>query len=116
MTCTNDQTGEVYYDREGYAGTGTGRNNPEAQDQRNVGPIPRGEWVVDGELYNSPNTGRNTARLTPLPGNECEETGRDCTSFRMHGNNEENDASEGCIVLPPDRTIIPEGEIIEVVE
>ena len=27
-----------------------------------------------------------------------------------------NDASQGCIVLPPDRTAIPSGEIIRVIE
>ncbi len=30
----------------GYSGTGTGRNNPLAESQRNVRPIPRGRYVI----------------------------------------------------------------------
>jgi len=113
MICINDQTGQQYYNETGYSGTGEGRNNPAMQDVPNVGPIPRGPWLV-GTPYNSPNTGPNTIPLAPLPDNECFGTQRDCSSFRGHGNNAENDASTGCIVLPPNRTI-PPGEIIFVV-
>jgi RHS repeat-associated protein len=115
MTCTDDSTGQTYYSESGYAGTGTGRNNPNAQGQQSVGPLPQGPWRVTDHWYNSPNSGRNTIRLTPLPGNQCASTGRDCRSFRIHGNNARNDASHGCAVLPPNRTQIPSGEIIYVV-
>jgi RHS repeat-associated protein len=114
MSCTN-AGGQNYYNASGYAGTGAGRNNHDAQGQGNVGPLPRGDWQATGNWYNSPNTGRNTIRLTPMPGNECGVTGRDCSSFRIHGNNASNDASHGCIVLPPNRTVIPPGEVIRVV-
>ncbi len=114
ISCTNAQ-GQPYYNEQGYAGTGNGRNNPNAQAQQSVGPLPRGQWQVNGPWRNSPNTGRNTITLTPLSGNECLSSGRDCSSFRIHGNNRRNDASHGCIVLPPNRTTIPPGEIIEVV-
>ena len=115
MVCVNDETGEEYYRESGYAGRGEGRNNPNAQGIEFAGPIPRGRWLFDGDWFNSGITGRNTARLVPLEGNECEDTNRQCDTFRIHGNNAENDASEGCIVLPPNRTLIPPGEVIEVV-
>jgi RHS repeat-associated protein len=114
MTCVNDQTGEIYYDQIGYSGAGSGRNNPDMQNVTNVGPIPQGTWDV-GDPYNSPNTGQNTITLRPRFPNECLLTGRDCNSFRIHGNNARNDASNGCIVLPPNRINIPPGERIEVV-
>jgi hypothetical protein len=41
-------------------------------------------------------------------------TGRDPNSFRIHGNNSKNDASQGCIILPPNRTNIPAGEVVNV--
>ncbi|TFZ05534.1 hypothetical protein EZ313_02345 [Ramlibacter henchirensis] len=92
---------------------GAGRNNPAAQHLPNLGPIPTGKWEW-GTTYNSRNTGMNTINLVPLPGNSCHGTGRDCDSFRAHGNNRANDASRGCIILPPNRTQIPQGEIVEV--
>lgn len=114
MTCVNDQTGQEYYNEHGYSGTGQGRNNPDMQDVPNTGPIPRGSWEA-GSPYNSPNTGPNTIPLTPLQDNECHDTERYCNSFRAHGNNARNDASHGCIILPPNRIQIPRGEIIDVV-
>jgi RHS repeat-associated protein len=113
ISCT-DAVGQNYYKASGYAGTGKGRNNPDFQGQASIGPLPRGNWQVTGDWYNSPNTGRNTIRLTPMPGNECAATTRDCSSFRIHGNNARNDASHGCIVLPLNRTIIPPGEVVRV--
>ena len=105
---------EPYYDETGYAGKGTGRNNPDMQDVPFVGPLPRGPWVT-GSPYDSPNTGRNTIPLTPTRTNTCPSTPRQCNTFRMHGNNRTNDASEGCIILPPNRTQIPPGEVVFVV-
>ena len=37
--------------------------------------------------------------MTSTPFTFCKAHGR--TLFRIHGNNQRNDASEGCIVLPP---------------
>ena len=114
MTCVNDQTGQQYYNETGYSGTGEGRNNPAMQGVPNVGPIPQGTWLW-GTPYNSPNAGPNTIMLVPLPDNQCFGTQRDCSTFRAHGDNAENDASTGCMVLPPNRTQIPAGEIVIVV-
>ena len=114
--CSNSQFGSSpFYNEQGYSGTGAGRNNPAFQDTPGLGPIPRGGWKYVGKPYKHPRTGRNTMRLTPLPDNECRRP-RDCSSFRMHGNNRQNDASHGCIILPPNRIQIPSGEVVFVVE
>lgn len=115
-----------YYSGTGYSGTNRGdphsnrsvegRNNPNAQDLEDVGPIPRGTWVA-GVPYNSPTTGPNTIPLHPAPGQDpCLGKPRDCTTFRAHGANPwGSDKSLGCIILPPNRTSIPPGEVIFVV-
>ena len=112
--CQNNTNGAIYYTAQGYSGTGAGRNNSSAQGQQSVGPIPRGGWRT-GNPYNSPNPGANTIPLTPVSGNSCPATPRNCSSFRAHGNNAVNDASHGCIILPPSRINIPPGEIIRVI-
>jgi hypothetical protein len=113
MLCIEDESGDIYYDEYEYAYSGTwpGRNDPSWQEVMYVGPITRGGWTV-GETYNSAFTGNNTMVLIPWDDNSCFETGRECDTFRMHGNNSRNDASEGCIILPPNRTRIPYGEDI----
>lgn len=112
------ELGNPYYNATGYSGTGEGRNNPDAQNESYVGPIPRGTWIATGSWHNKkPKPGKNVMDLDPIGGGQdCFGTGRACSTFRLHGNNASNDASEGCIVLPPSRTIIPSGEIIEVTE
>ncbi len=81
----------------GYSGKGDGLNNPLYQLERNVGPIPEGEWNI-GPPYNSP-LGKPTFRLTPMSGTETR--GRDPYSFLIHADDpcECFDASEGCIVI-----------------
>jgi hypothetical protein len=114
MTCVNDQTGQQYYNETGYSGTGDGRNNPDKQGEANVGPIPQGQWMA-GIPYDNPGvTGPDTIRLVPFGINPCFGTQRDCNSFRIHGA-KTKDASKGCIILSPNRTKIPPGEIITVV-
>jgi RHS repeat-associated protein len=113
MSCT-DANGNNYYNGNGYSGTGTGRNNSGAQGQADRGPIPRGDWRMTGDWHTSANTGRNTIVLQPEGNNTCRDTTRDCSSFRIHGNIATNDASHGCIVLPPDRTRIHPDELIHV--
>jgi RHS repeat-associated protein len=106
-----------YYQAKGYSGTGTGRNNPFAQDVSNVGPLPRGPWRMTGRWHNKiPHPGKNVMDIYPLPGNDCARTGRNCDTFRIHGNNAQNDASQGCIIMPPNRTNIPPGETLYVTE
>ncbi len=85
----------------GYSGTGTGRNSPAQQGTVNVGPIPIGEYTI-GDAYNSNQTGPNTIPLNPTDATRRNfPDARDPDSFRIHGNNAQNDASQGCIILPP---------------
>ena len=78
-----------------YSGTGAGRNNPEMQNVPNVGPIPAGVYTVERPSYTHPVEGPVVFNLTPLLGTQV--FGR--TGFHIHGNNTENDASHGCIIL-----------------
>jgi hypothetical protein len=116
---------QPYYSQSGYSGTDRGdphnqqsvqgRNNPDAADREDVGPIPAGTWIT-GSPYYSPNTGPNTIRLDPIGGDPCANTPRNCSTFRIHGAAAgNNDASSGCIILPPNRTTIPPEEIVFVV-
>jgi RHS repeat-associated protein len=105
MTCTTTQADggvTTVVNLTGYAGRNQpdggvqGRNNPAAQCVANTGPPPQGTYTM-GTAYNNQNTGPNTLNLTPAPGtNMC---GR--SAFRIHGDNATNNASEGCIILPP---------------
>lgn len=47
FVCTNTN-GQTYVSCTGYAGNGPGLNNPAAQNQQNVGPIPQGTYTVGG--------------------------------------------------------------------
>lgn len=83
----------------GYSGAGmtstTGRNNVSMQSIPNQGPIPQGQWHVGG-AYNHPTKGPTVMALTPDGHNAL---GR--TAFLIHGNNAQNNASQGCIILAP---------------
>jgi hypothetical protein len=83
------------YMGQGYAGTGGGRNNPDMEDRGFVGPIPRGTYDISTS-YRHAVLGPVVMNLDPVAHNAL---GR--TDFRIHGDNASNDASEGCIVLPP---------------
>jgi len=78
----------------GYAGKGKGKNNPDMQDVRKTGPIPRGLWRMT-DVKNSPNTGPFTIVLVPEKGTDA----RGRSEFRVHGDNKTGTASEGCIIL-----------------
>src|SRR4051812_47136038 len=81
----------------GYSGHDEGRNNPDMQDVRAVGPIPKGYWHMTG-IENGTHTGPFTIILDPEPTTET--FGR--SLFRIHGDNATHDASNGCIILGPD--------------
>src|SRR5207253_10810058 len=79
-------------------------------------PIPQGRWQMTGDWYNKkPRPGMNIMNLTPMPGNSCFATTRDCDTFRLHGDSTSHPgaASEGCIILPPNRIDIPLDDAIE---
>ena len=89
---------------QGHAGRGAGLNNPAAQDQYGVGPLPQGSYTLgpwqDGSVYSAADArlGPLVSRLTPDSDNEMH--GR--RGFFLHGGNGSNPPtdSEGCIVLP----------------
>lgn len=80
----------------GYSGHAAGINNPDMQDVRATGPIPRGEWQI-GTAYKSASLGPVVMNLDPV-GHDA--LGR--SLFRIHGDNSKGDrsASHGCIILP----------------
>ena len=92
----------------GYSGKGkpgekdAGRNDPGREGEENVGPIPRGNWVI-AEVYTSEYKGLQppVIRLKPDDATRARVKGMDRgpDSFLIHGNNDKNDASEGCVIL-----------------
>lgn len=95
--------GAIYHDNSlvghGYSGAGhskaTGRNNPSMEMLTNKGPIPQGRWRI-GPSRPGGHLGPLVMDLVPV-GHVAYY--RDL--FRIHGNNPKNDASNGCIILPP---------------
>lgn len=86
----------VQIDR-GYSGAGftgaEGRNNWAMENVRGKGPIPRGLWNI-GAARRSANVGPVAMDLMPK-GHDAH--GR--TAFMIHGNDKENNASKGCVIL-----------------
>lgn len=81
----------------GYAGKGAGKNNPDMEQVRNVGPIPTGKYEIQAP-FNSKHTSPYALPLSPIGHNAL---GR--TAFQIHGDSNRNPgtASEGCIILGP---------------
>lgn len=101
MTWLWDQSsGELSHDGKpvatGYSGAGEGKNSPDMQAAVGVGPIPRGEWTIEGVENGGP-TGPFTLILAPKPGTDT--CGR--SAFRIHGDSiaQPGTASHGCIIL-----------------
>jgi RHS repeat-associated protein len=86
----NDVTGQRTLVGKGFSGQGPGLNNPDEQNVRKEGPVPRGDWNI-GPPYDSKKTGPVTMNLDPLPGTETFKRDK----FRMHGGTK----SEGCIIM-----------------
>ena len=99
----SQSTGQLHHDGvligTGYSGAGfnaaTGRNNPSMQNVPNQGPIPTGQYQI-GASYNHPQKGPISMNLTPIGHNALGRSG-----FMIHGNNVQNNASQGCILLGP---------------
>jgi RHS repeat-associated protein len=79
----------------GYAGINQGLNNPAAQDQPFVGPLPQGTYYI-GPQQDNGNLLQSMV-LTPDQANQM--YGRD--NFLIHGahRNDQNNSSNGCIVV-----------------
>ena len=82
----------------GYSGAAAGRNLPQMERVRNIGPIPRGQYRI-GTPRNTATHGPHVMDLTPVGHNAL---GR--TEFLIHGerrNAPPGLASQGCIILGP---------------
>ena len=82
----------------GYSGAeGIGKNNPAEESVKDVGPIPEGEYAIQGPPFDTPTHGPFVLRLIPKPTNQM--YGR--SGFLMHGDSlaRPGTASEGCIVM-----------------
>lgn len=88
-----DSEGQIL--EKGYSGAGIGKNNPDRQAERNVGPIPRGLWVI-GAPYNSRVVGPFALPLSPSGHDACKRT-----AFVIHGDSIQNPgtASTGCMIF-----------------
>lgn len=82
----------------GYSGHGEGLDNPDEESKADIGPIPRGSWMI-GEPFKHETKGPIVMRLTPV-GHKA--YGRE--GFLIHGDNAKmnKSASNGCIVLSAD--------------
>lgn len=82
----------------GYSGCDNGKNNPAMQAVHEVGPIPQGNWTIQGPPINTAQHGPYVLTLTPAAGTNT--FGR--SGFLMHGDavNAPGTASKGCIVMP----------------
>lgn len=82
----------------GYAGRGPWKNDPNAENQKDVGPLPRGNHTIADHYIDHAKAGKHVLRLTPLPRNQM--FGR--SGFLIHGDkiSAPGMASNGCIVLP----------------
>jgi len=84
----------------GWAGNHDGRNNPAMQDAHCVGPLPQGDYTLDGWEDEHPHLGPMVTHLTPDPAAEM--FGRD--GFYIHGPSSDparyGQESMGCIVIP----------------
>lgn len=82
----------------GWAGNHDGKNNPDMQQVRCVGPLPRGVYKVESWIDVHPHLGPDVAPLTQVSG---ETYGRG--DFFIHGPSVASDRygqeSKGCIVI-----------------
>jgi hypothetical protein len=90
-------TGSDGLSAQGYSGNGAGLNNPAAQCEHAVGPLPQGTYTI-GAPHADAVVGPIAMRLTPAPANEMFARG----DFLIHGDNSamNHTASEGCIIMP----------------
>lgn len=81
----------------GYSGYGEGRDNPDFQRVKEMGPIPEGLWRI-GDPFDSPTHGPFAMPLVPQHGTDT--FGR--SGFLIHGDNAHypGSASLGCVILP----------------
>ena len=81
----------------GYSGKGQCKNDPNMQQLKGLGPIPRGRYTISSFLAATSTHGPDVLVLVPDAANQM--FGR--SGFLIHGDSKEHpgDASEGCIIL-----------------
>lgn len=77
----------------GYSGSKVGKNNPAMECEKNVGPIPRGYYTIQGQVS------KPTAVTLPLSADDPDYCKPPRDGFLIHGDNSSGTASTGCIVL-----------------
>jgi hypothetical protein len=85
----------------GYSGAEPdGKNNPAAEAQKQVGPIPVGHYTIEGPPVDTMTHGPYVLGLNPDPANQM--YGR--SGFLIHGDSvvTPGQASKGCVILPRD--------------
>lgn len=100
MIVYNQKSGELQFGKiiaQGYSGNGEGKNNPDMESVKGIGPIPKGTYTIT-KAYTNIHTGKVTMNLIPSPKNEMYGRG----DFRIHGDSikEPGTASHGCIIMP----------------
>ena len=95
-----DASGNIDDVELGYAGNGTGLNNPSQQNLGDVGPPPQGVYIIGPQQLNVTQNGTRlpaSMQLTPLPSNQMFGRG----GFLIHGPhaNDHFDSSNGCPVF-----------------
>ena len=85
MSWRYDQaTGNLYENDQlesiGYSGCGAGKNNPACEGEHNVGPIPRGAYIICAP-YDTKTHGPYVLPLNPDPENDMHGRG----GFLIHG-------------------------------
>lgn len=95
---TGNLTRDGRFIYQGYAGKGNGKVNPDMESVPNIGPLPRGKYIITGHPFHHPHTGSYSMRLQPDPHNRM--FGR--TGFLIHGDSVKHpgEASNGCIIMP----------------
>lgn len=89
--------GDLLFEASGYAGKGIGKNNPDMEHVRSVGPLPQGDYFIHRPITH-PRLGPVAMRLIPgAPGSAFGRSG-----FYIHGDSKQHpgEASTGCIILP----------------
>lgn len=81
----------------GFAGQQIGLNNPDAEDQKNIGPLPQGKYTMTKWFALHPRVGAAAIELTPDLSNQM--FGR--SEFFIHGLDimDPLHSSEGCMVF-----------------
>lgn len=77
----------------GYSGFAHAKNNPEHEQARGLGPIPRGDYMIGPPRY-SRTVGPVAMYLWPVGHNAH---GR--SALMIHGDNKTGTASRGCVIL-----------------